>query len=183
MQTERKGALAGRARRARFRKRAARLHAQCLIDEFHEPDPSERRSSRHIPIRGRSDFLPAVAIGSSIVMNRSNANKGDSQLNLPLRHAADTKKRAVVASSHQAKNEPRLVGFDDLPKTEAESGKSEESAIRFTKPRGPNYDLFNLRRFDAPRREPATLGGFLTGCALGTAAASLLLLVLHTVIG
>ena len=183
MQEERNGGLTGRARRARFRTRAARLHAQCLVDEYLEPDPSEYPLSRDIPIRGRSEFLPDATTGTLTVMNRSKETYNTSQLNLPLRHADGGIKKTATVSPLPESREPKLKRSEDPSQTAATLDESEESAIRFSKRRGPSYDLFNLRNFDARRRKRVTLGGFLTGCALGTVAAGLLLLVLRTMIG
>lgn len=58
MRKERRGGLSGKARKACYRRRAARLHSGQLIDELLEPQAADKR---YVPIRGRSDFLPSVA--------------------------------------------------------------------------------------------------------------------------
>jgi len=154
-----------------------------LIDEYYEPDPSSRRHYGDIPIRGRSEFLPGVAMGTSTVMSRPNATEDYSQLNLALGHSEGEKRKPEASRSPRPASEPRLIRATDAPGGVSESDASGESAIRFGKQRDPTYDLFNLKHFDARRRKRVTLGGFLTGCALGTAGAGLLLLGLRIFIG
>jgi len=147
MPTERRGGLSGKARKARYRNRAARLHANRLIEDYMEPETSQKSTIQHVPIRGRGDFLPSVAhIGK--------VSDTDQQLELP------------------------------LDRTEERRTPTDQS-VRFPADRA--------RTFDPRVLEPAvgeqggilgdfTLRGFMMGCAMGSAAAALLLLVAHTTI-
>lgn len=149
MQAERRGGLSGKARKARYRHRAARLHSNKLIDDYLEPEKYQRPAERNVPIGGRSDFLPSVA-------HIGNVSETNQQLELPL------------------------------------DGKGDRSAFKDRSIRfNPTAD--RAKTFDPRELEPAgderqgmtrdfTLRGFFMGCAMGSAAAALLLLVAHTTI-
>lgn len=158
------GGLSGKARRVRYRNRAARLHAKQLIDDYLKPRSATPHNAQYIPIRGRREFLPSIVTpGQTARPNR------DTQLTLPLegrdradgpRRAAE-KKRAAVTS-----------------KTETGPDK----VIRF-----PHRETSAAPLFKRPEefrdRRGFTWRGFLVGCAMGGAAAAFVLLILQTVTG
>ena len=157
--------LCGKARRVHYRNRAARLYARQRVDEYFEYDTAEPPGHRHIPIRGRSEFLPTVAR-----VERSAARANDGQLELPLTTAgqADSAGRAVATTP-------------TVP--EREAGPTKDVVIRF-----PSRSQSPVGRpFKPPmqfgQRNRFTVGGFLLGCAMGSAAAAAVLLVIHVTVG
>ncbi len=147
MQAERRGGLSGKARKARYRHRAARLHSNKLIEDYMEPETSQRAAKQHVPIRGRGEFLPSVAyIG--------NVSETNQQLELPLDR---TEERRTPTDRSIRFPEDRTKTFD--PRALEPAGDE----------RGGKLGDFTLR-------------GFVMGCAMGSAAAALLLLVAHTTI-
>ena len=170
MQAVKHGGISGKARRVRHRNRAARLYTQQMIEEYLEPGGATMTSDRYIPIRGRSDFLPSVTPNGGLF-----SAGADSQLELPLTTDASDKPVARPAQPHRSDPEQK-------------SDTTTDSAIRF--PRDDRRtDEFDPRRLDpagAKGGRPAgtfTIGGFLVGCAIGSAAAALVLLVVQTAIG
>ncbi len=162
MQAVKHGGLSGKARRVRHRNRAARLHTQQMIEEYFEPGGATMTSDRYIPIRGRSDFLPSVTQHDGVLPAGA-----DSQLELPLTTSASDK---------------------SVARPEQEPDTTADAAIRFPR------DDRRTAEFDPHRLDPArtkggrpagtfTMGGFLVGCAIGSAAAALVLLVVQTAIG
>lgn len=147
MSTERRGGLSGKARKARYRHRAARLHSNKLIEDYLEPEKSQRPAKQHVPIRGRGDFLPSVA-------HIGNVSETNQQLELP------------------------------LDRTEEHRTPTNRS-IRFPADRAKTFDPRALKPAGDERGgmlSDFTLRGFMMGCAMGSAAAALLLLVAHTTI-
>ena len=131
MQIVKHGGLSGKARRARDRNRAARLHAQQMIEEYLEPGTATRprREQRYIPIRSRNEFLPSATLSDGTA-------------------------------------EPAT----DVP-------------VRIIRPeRSPASPVLKPPE-QLKRKGNFTFGGFLFGCAMGSAAAALVLLVVHTVTG
>lgn len=170
MQAVKHGRISGKARRVRHRNRAARLYTQQMIDEHFEPGDATTTSDRYIPIRGRSDFLPSVTQHDGLFPAGA-----DSQLELPLTTGSSDKSVTRPAQPHRS-------DLEQKPDTTA------DAAIRF--PRDERRtDEFDPRRLDpggARGGKPAgtfTIGGFLVGCAIGSAAAALVLLVVQTAIG
>ena len=116
--------LAGRARRVRNRNRAERLSAQQLIREHMEPELEQWEPDRYIPIGGRNDFLPAIAIALPDEQPRR-----DTQLELPLatRNVSDR-------SHHGIRGESR--------ETSAQRAVRDRAALR-----GRPREVFSLGRF------------------------------------
>lgn len=158
MRKQRRGGLSGKARKARNRRRAARLHSGQLIDELVEPHAADQRC---VPIRGRSDFLPSVA-------QVTNVKESDRQLEFALRQAEPS----AATAKH---------GWLRRGKTKQEADSTADRAIRFC--HGKAFDPRGLRPAVGTRLPLGggfTVRGFLTGCAMGSAAAALLLVVVHT---
>jgi len=146
--------LAGKARRARDLSRASRMHAQQIIDEYLYPESDAWRPQRFIPIRGRSEFLPSAAF-----IREEPSTLTHRQLELPLAAAA-----VATLPSHDETTPERT-----LPEPVVQP---RDSVIR--PPRTPFRPI--------QRRKPSspfTPGGFLFGCALGSAAAAVVLLVVQ----
>ena len=149
MQAERRGGLSGKARKARYRHRAARLHSNHLIKEYFEPNESGSLV-RYVPIRGRGEFLPSVAHIGTVFENNQ-------QLELPL----------------------------DRKGEERRASKDRSILFNPTADRAKTFDPRELEPAGDERQGMArdfTLRGFFMGCAMGSAAAALLLLVAHTTI-
>jgi hypothetical protein len=158
--------LAGRARRVFHRSRADRLFAQQSIDEYFEPDPCEVRHDRFIPISRRNDFLPSVTC--SILGEETEKH---TQLELPLtsdgdngRNADQTPSLAVTRGDPTAN---AAIRFDP----QAAAQKRRDSGDNAAGETGPACAA-------VMERGSFSLRGFLFGCALGSSAAAVLLLVL-----
>ena len=159
----RQGGLAGKERKTHVRTRASRSHSQQLINDFFEPDPDTVRSQRDIPVRGRSEFLPSLTYH-----NGAGSARAPQQLELPL---ASTGKS--TPSDGQAGVQPPAA---ERSTAEATPGTREPSTVPF--PRQV------LRRLESSKQtKPFTASGFLLGCALGSAAAAMILLVIRVTIG
>lgn len=165
MQTEKpkwSGGLSGKARRERGRHRAARLYGTQLVDEYLDdgpPAPGGRHWSGSIPIKGRAEFLPTVTASNRRRKKRRGTRRGGSQLELPY-----------------------SAGDHVLPLSQPEMQTVLGSPIRF--PLAAETRL--VPRADAPKaRETPALSfrGFLLGCAMGSAAAAVMLLMVRTAVG
>lgn len=160
MRKQRRGGLSGKARKARNRRRAARLHSGQLIDEHLHPQGA---ATSYIPIRGRSEFLPSV-------VQVTDVKESERQLEFALRRAEP--------SSATTKRGWRWRG-----KTKQKAGSTADRAIRFG-----HGKAFDPRGFRPATGTPQLFGrgftarGFLMGCAMGSAAAAVLLVVVHTAI-
>lgn len=159
MENTRYNGLAGKARRARDLNRVTRMYAQQMIDEYLYPDPDPVRPERYIPIRGRSEFLPSAAFISE------DQDALQRQLELPLSAAAATHESAppdqtVQRTAVEVAREPRR-----------------SSVIR------PLRAPFQPTQRRKQKQSPFTPGGFLFGCALGSAAAAMVLLVVQLAVG
>ena len=156
--------LAGKARRAHYRSRASRLYAQQHIAEYLDPESGHSTISldRPIPIGHRREFLPSAAPGHDDAM-------GD-QLELKLTDVETVTdgtirivppaKAATVTASGRSKN-----------------GNTVRHVDKQTRP---------VSHADAPRKRVSgqtfTLQGFLCGCAVGGAAAAIVLLLWQVVL-
>lgn len=166
MKDPRPGGLHGKARRARSRSRAARLHAQRSIAELDGDDKEMLFARREIPLGRRNDFFPSVVFSTSTGQDDYEWHGIGTQLQLPL---------SVL----------------DVPGTGEHGGGIGQVP---TRTRNPDHDsdIIRLHRtgrtpmFKQPEqmRDPqqVTLGGFLLGCAMGTAAAGLVLVVLRATV-
>ncbi len=165
MQTEKpkwSGGLSGKARRARGRYRAARLHGTQLVDEYLDEGPplsGGNRWSGSVPIKGRAEFLPTVTASNRRRKKRRAARRGGSQLELPY-----------------------TSGDHVLPLSQPEMQTVLGSPIRFPLAaearQAPRDGAVTAR--ETP---PPSFRGFLLGCAMGTAAAVVMLLMMRTAVG
>ena len=153
--------LAGKARRARDRNRASRMYTQQVIDEYFSPESDTRRPERYIPIRGRSEFLPSAAF----ISDEQDAPT-QRQLELPL-VAAEAARECALPD--QTVERSTAVEVADEPRR--------DSVIRPL--RAPFHPVQRRKQ----KQSPFTPGGFLFGCALGSAAAAMVLLVVQLAVG
>ncbi len=163
MEEARPGGLSGKARHVRCRNRAARMQADELVNEYLESTMTSPGRRRTIPIRGRSEFLPSIAQAQA-----ASAAGRDAQLELPL---ASTKEPGKV--------QPAAADTATVPKTA--SKPPVDVVIRFPRSSKPTAPLRLKPPTHYRRKSEFTIGGFLAGCAMGSAAAALLLLVVQTV--
>ncbi len=169
MQTTKLSGLNGKARTLRQRDRASRLHAQQLLEEYFDPDSVADRRDRYIPIRSRSEFLPAVAVWRD---ERNEDDRGFAQgvqFELPLNADAPTPADSCdagvkVAATQATPVEVRHV--NEKPPMGWARPKVSFQPVSRRNPRGS---------FD-PKR-------FLYGCLLGSAAAAVVLLMVSAVFG
>jgi hypothetical protein len=130
------GGLSGKARRNRYKGRAARMYTQQMIDEFLEEGERESQHERYIPVRGRSEFLPSAQCPGS-----------------------------------EVREEPK-----------------QRPAIRLGSPTGRTTTAPVVRPARPPKEtepqepEAFTIRGFFYGCAMGSAAAAVILLLVQVVI-
>jgi len=160
------GGLAGKARCARDRNRAARMYLQQVIDEYLDPDHDGRYPRWPVPIGGRSDFLP-----SALQCTETPESGHAVQLELPL-----------PVSETAVSTAPSTEAVGTTPT--GDTAPAVDTVIRF--PRSPEHrarPVLKPPQQFRRRREEFTIGGFLAGCAMGTAAAALVLLVVQTVVG
>ncbi|MGB2986704.1 MAG: hypothetical protein WBE26_12570 [Phycisphaerae bacterium] len=165
MQAVRQGGVSGKARRVRYRNRAARLYTQQMIDDYIELDPDGLHRERHIPIRGRKEFLPSIAQRWDASVDRH-----DAQLELPL--GLPEKMQKVQRAADKTRTVPQAS-----PKPEA------DAVIRFPRIPRRETDLELKPPVQYRRKAGFTFSGFLIGCAMGSAAAAMVLLVVQTVFG
>lgn len=159
MEDTRYNGLAGKARRARDLNRATRMYSQQMIEEYLYPEPDTWRPERYIPIRGRSEFLPSAAFFSE-----DQDAPTQRQLDLPLLAAGPARESAPP---HQTVERLAAVEVADEPRR--------DSVIR--PPKSP------FQPTPQRKQSPITPGGFLFGCALGSAAAAMVLLVVQLAVG
>lgn len=195
MSATKHGGLSGKPRRNHNRNRALRLYSQQMVNEFFEPGTEDRSANRCIPIRGRNEFLPSVA------QYTPTASGQHEQLELPLAstgnkipavrlgdretvHAKDLRRQSVEKGTGVTTPKPNTVHStksSDNPSTRP----AKNGVIRFPRSSAPDAPLpFKPpEQLNRTRRKRFTIGGFLVGCAMGSAAAAALLLVIRTVIG
>lgn len=169
MQAVKHGGLSGKARRARARNRAARLYASQLIVEYLEPDSGERHRGRYIPIRGRNVFFPSVTHSSIAQTEPMETVQSATRLELP--PATDDKRQKIDLPPDAGRA---------TPGREPEPGR--DAAIGFSRAAKPGNSPVTEPVGTFDRRQNFTLSGFFLGCAMGGAAAALVLLVLQTAI-
>ncbi len=158
MENTRYNGLAGKARRARNLHRASRIYAQQMIDEYLYPELETTRPERVIPIRSRHEFLPSAAF-----FREETSQPAKRQLELSLAGGTSSTKRSLP--------EP-LIGI--LKFTDA---VKRDSVIR---PRKAPTQSTPQR---TQKESPFTPRGFFFGCALGSAAAAVVLLVVQIAVG
>lgn len=160
-ETRQKKGLSGKARRVRERNRAARLNAKRLIREYNEPEATDQAPGRYIPIRHTTAFRPTVAISKPTEVQRMPG------------------KKAIVKATPRAAREN--AGRQSAP-TRGDSGARPGKALRLSCTSQAGYKATSARAAIFGRRRTFRLNGFLFGCALGTAATSVLLICVRTAI-
>ncbi len=147
------GGLAGKARRAHHRSRAGRLCAQQQIADYLDPnpEPAELRDSRPIPIGHRREFVASVA--------PEPVHRPDQQLELPL-----TRAEPIAEGTIRITRKP-------LPVSKAGgAGGTNGQTVR---------QAAASRTRPTRSRETFSLWRFLGGCAMGSAAAAMILLIVQ----
>ncbi len=175
MQAIKQGGLSGKARRVHYRNRAVRLHTRHLIDEYLHPDAVDKDWYRYIPIRGRKEFLPSIIRTGEVF-----TADGVRRLGLP---AGTEEKVYETARSSPARGfvAGQCSEFTkDKDKVVVLSGTAPRAATLDPHPESRRVDPASLERRVRP--ETFTFAGFLVGCAMGSAAAALVLLVVQTVL-
>ncbi len=177
---KRSGGLQGKARQNKVRNRAWRLHSQQMIEEFVDPK-TNLKGGRQIPVKRRGEFTPSAPVMGS-------------------KYGVGTEQELELVYSTENDDEVSDTGlFDDafaLVSPEA----SEESAITFSAPTNAaqrekenasvepdeRQALFADRQnkatpvgIEARAEDDFTVGGFAIGCAMGTAAAAVLLMMVR----
>ena len=196
MSATKHGGLSGKPRRNHNRNRAWRLNSQQMVNEYLDPGTEDRSADRCIPIRGRNEFLPSVAQN----IPTASASR-DEQLELPLASAGSNippvshgDREPVRATDLHGQADgagsklttPRSTTIHSAkPSAKPTTKPAKDGVIRFPRSSNPDAPLpFKPpEQLDRPRRKRFTIGGFLVGCAMGSAAAAALLLVIRTVIG
>ncbi len=159
MHATRHNGLAGKARRMRDVSRAHRLHMRQLLDEYQIDDGFPTRPERFIPVRNRYEFLPSAVNDLEDAVPTLGP-----QLELAL---------APAARAAEAGTPTQSTGLPTLPSpTSLAAPEPRPTRLTFT-------PLDHVRR----RRQKLTPGGFVFGCALGSAAAAVVLLVLQLTVG
>jgi len=196
MQATRLGGLNGKARTLRSRNRASRLYTQQLLEEYFGPDPADRWTGRNIPIRSRSDFLPAVTYWRDDPVDDKKELLNGIQLELSL-HAEAPDRR--IAENESPPASVKVHPFDKspilVPAIEAVTGCAATlravAATPAASPRandGTSMDWIRPRASFQPvsgRKQPNgfDLNRFFYGCLLGGAAAAVFLLMVSVVFG
>ncbi len=160
MQAANRG-LSGKARRVHYRKRAERLSSHQMIEEFLDPNTQDT-PPRHIPIRSRRRFLPSIAYVRNVV-----AVGTGRQLELPLPTVERTRTAVQSAGRGRTASERKIEERADATLRFPQVGKPDA---------GPAFKP--LEPLEAGHT--FTIGGFLLGCAMGSAAAAMVLLVVQT---
>ncbi len=159
------GGLSGKARRAHRQARASRIHAQQSLHDYADFDLEDTGASaeQSIPIRHRREFLPSA----------SHAEVADygAQMELPLADTEAIAENAIRIASNAAVEGVAAVALD----TESIASTSAGSL--------PSIDEYRASVESAESQQPLTWGGFLFGCAIGGAAAAVLLVILRTAVG
>ncbi len=152
--------LAGKARRSRHRSRAATLHHQHLIEEYlgGSDRTLESESGRSIRIGHRPEFLPSAELGPD--------DSAAGQLDLPL-----TEHEAIEGSAVMT-----------IPKEKSANLAALQAAIA-TQP-SPAMPVRKVRTIAGTGStvNEFSMRGLLVGCAVGTAAAAMLLIVIRTLL-
>ena len=175
MQATQRGGLTGKARSNRHRNRVQRMRAQQMLEEYFDANAPEE-SPRPIPLRGRAEFLPTIDSWSQ----DDAAFETGNQLELTLQAATD-------ASEKQSSEIVEL----QLQIAQEACELAEKAAS--DKVTAPTVKVIPAPYWARPRPAFQPQGGrgvertfdfrrFVYGCALGTAAAAAILLVVSTVV-
>lgn len=170
MQAVKHGGLSGKARRVRFRDRAARRHDQLLLSEYFEPDPEALSHKRYIPVRGRCEFAPSMVQDHDELMAPPISREAGTQLALSRAADKGPPSPSLTCGERREANTDEQVGERD-------------GAIRFPGAKSSAVPVPGPEVQNNGRSEELTFRGFALGCAMGSAAAAVVLLVLRTAIG
>lgn len=168
--SRRYGQLTGRARRIHARERQARQWTEECVAEYLDGDEDGLLRERFIPIRSRSEFDPTAAC---LALESPSIPLGN-QLELPLGEATGVE----PTSSPPSPGATSRVG--------AGSGAGERSIAPRSPRRHPHTPVpFDRLSRGAGGEEPLTFHWrrFVTGCALGSAAAAVVLMMVYLTVG
>lgn len=175
MQATQRGGLTGKARSNRHRNRVQRMRAEQMLDEYFYADDSEILT-RPIPLRGRAEFLPTIDSWSQEDATFETGNQLELTLQ-PATNTDETNSNEVVELQLQIAQET-----SDL----AEKSASENGSVSIIKVIPAPYWARPRAEFQpqGKRVENGTFDfrRFVYGCALGTAAAAAILLVVNSVV-
>lgn len=154
MDAKPRGGLSGKARRVRERSRATRMRASQLLEDYYEPGAVETSSERYIPIRHRELITPSVEFSVSSVTSRG--------------------REAIVEPGSVVPNDyTKSRGLRFPARVVSRSAKALRMSCAVPATRS---DPTLARAAIYGRRETFRWRGFMYGCAMGTAAASVLLI-------
>ena len=147
------GGLAGKARRAYHRSRAGRLYAQQQIADYLDPkpEPADLQRSRPIPIGHRRDFVASVT--------SEPPHRPGQQLELPL-----TRTEPVGEGTIRITRKPLTPARAGV--ASVKNGQTGPQAAASQAAPNQSTETFSLWRF-------------LGGCAMGSAAAAMILLIVQ----
>ncbi len=153
--------LAGKARRTRQRSRASRMHHQHLIEEYLGESKSHLHAGRDRPIRigHRPEFLPSADLGPD------DSAAGQLELPLPAPEVIDGDAVMIIPkekSTKLAALEAATIAVQTRPALPVRE-------VRTVADTGADENEFSLR-------------GLFVGCALGSAAAAMALVVIRALL-
>jgi len=171
------GGYSGKARRNRDRSRAARMEAQQMLEEYAEPAGETSSHERIIPIGRRSEFLPSVgAIGAEVGYDAS-----DAQMDLPLRSTRPARDDSGTdGKDHAIRLCPGRNGDSAQKSFDTESLNLLPRAQRNLWRDLPVAKLASAARSAMAKGHRAA--GLLFGCAVGSAAAAAVLLIIRVAV-
>jgi len=174
MWTVNHGGLGGKARRARGKSRAAKLYVRQCVDEYLRPDANDGGPAPYVPIRHSAEF------SASVDVHPDNERRRDAQMELHLVPGRADGPSRFAQPTGKAK-EPRIAA-NPVPATSTDAGKAVASVAKLRESASALFSRVGLKKPQWRTKSNAqiTAGGFLWGCALGSAAAAMVLLVLHT---
>ncbi len=165
MQAVKNRGLSGKHRLSHNRSRAARLHAQSLIEEFFEPEEMDSSGAQPIPIRRRSEFLPTVA--KSTVA--------------PIEFEPESwPGEPSDCSIERTDGDPSMAADDhngDLPIARCKDAPTATNAVVCVD------QIFLNQRPAMARNGQFTVRGFVRGCAIGAVVGSSVLVALRIAFG
>jgi len=173
MQNGRHGGLSGKERVYRLRERAARERAEEWVSECLDVGEEVVPASRPVPVHRRAAFLASVSGGGGADMGES------SQLQLALRSVSLVEVPAPANFAGKSSDAAGKAGMRPAASVSPvrAAGRSSDAAA---KPPPTSTFKLNSRRNHGER---FSLVGFAWGCALGGAAAAVLLLVAWAIVG
>jgi hypothetical protein len=141
-----------------------------MIDEYLEPDLFESRPLRYVPIRSRSEFLPSVLYGD-LVETTAGALSAPAVRGQP---TPSKRKSIAVIRPLRAPLPPLTAPVERPPR---------DGVLRFTRRVAERMGISLLEHPAPDEPTPFRVNGFLIGCAMGSLAAALVLLVVRVAIG